>query len=199
MKSVWIATGLATALALPVLAANHDAPRGRMMQEPQTRAAVEARIKEHFAMMDANRDGVVDQAEASAAREKMMSTMRNARFATLDSNHDGSISRAEFDAGHAAGQPGSTDDHGGMHSGGRMGMMGMRHRGMMGGGEGMGGRMFARADANGDGKVTLAEATSRALARFDSADANKDGTLTPEERRAARQTMRERFRERRSQ
>jgi len=49
----------------------------------------------------------------------------------------------------------------------------------------MHGDLFAKADANGDGKVTLSEATSKALELFDQADANHDGTVTPEERRAA--------------
>jgi hypothetical protein len=49
----------------------------------------------------------------------------------------------------------------------------------------MGGDLFTKADANSDGKVTLSEATSKALEMFDRADANKDGTVTPEERRAA--------------
>jgi hypothetical protein len=51
--------------------------------------------------------------------------------------------------------------------------------------QGRGGKMLARADGNRDGKVSLAELTGAALRRFDSADANKDGTVTPEERQAA--------------
>ena len=45
------------------------------------------------------------------------------------------------------------------------------------------GRMGA---GNGDQAVTQADFTARALARFDQADANKDGTVTREERRAAK-------------
>jgi len=47
------------------------------------------------------------------------------------------------------------------------------------------GRM-ADADANHDGKITLAEAKASADRRFDSADSNHDGTVTPEERQATR-------------
>ena len=50
--------------------------------------------------------------------------------------------------------------------------------------------MFATADANKDGKVSLQEANAAAAAHFDKADANRDGTLTPEERRAAHKAMR---------
>lgn len=63
---------------------------------------------------------------------------------------------------------------------------GMRHGGMM-----MGRDLFTKADANKDGKVTLSEATGKALEMFDRADANKDGTVTPEERRAARKSWME--------
>ena len=57
-------------------------------------------------------------------------------------------------------------------------------------GGGMRGMMMARADADGDGTVSQAEFTSAALARFDSADANNDGTVTAEERREQRSERR---------
>jgi len=41
-----------------------------------------------------------------------------------------------------------------------------------------------------DGRVSMAEASSRALAMFDRVDANRDGTITMEERAAARGMMR---------
>jgi hypothetical protein len=40
------------------------------------------------------------------------------------------------------------------------------------------------------GKVTQSEMVASVLARFDASDANKDGTVTREERRAARMQMR---------
>ena len=43
----------------------------------------------------------------------------------------------------------------------------------------MGGRMFETADANKDGSVSLQEATDAALQHFDMADANRDGQITP--------------------
>jgi hypothetical protein len=42
--------------------------------------------------------------------------------------------------------------------------------------------MFEDADANRDGRVSLAEAQAMALAHFDKADLNHDGKITPEER-----------------
>ena len=46
----------------------------------------------------------------------------------------------------------------------------------------MGEHIFSKADANNDGKVTLAEALKVANTRFDAMDANKDGTVTAGER-----------------
>jgi hypothetical protein len=57
---------------------------------------------------------------------------------------------------------------------------------------GFGGRLFEMADANKDGRVSLAEAQAAALAHFDRADTNRDGQITPEERSKAHATMRER-------
>jgi len=61
------------------------------------------------------------------------------------------------------------------------------HGAMMGG---IGGRGFTMLDADKDGRVSMAEASSRALAMFDRVDANRDGTITMEERGAARGMMR---------
>lgn len=115
---------------------------------------------------------------------------RAAMFDRLDTNHDGNISRQEFMAGKpqvreervmimrpdgAPGAPG-IDGHMGM---------GMRMHHMGGMGMGMGGfgmRLFDMADANHDGRVSLAEAQAAALAHFDKADLNHDGKITPDER-----------------
>ena len=82
------------------------------------------------------------------------------------------ISRAEFVAAHAMREP----------------MMGQM-KGMGGMRGGMAGRIFEKADANHDGRVTQAEAQAEAFAHFDMMDANHDGRVTPAERKAARQHM----------
>jgi EF-hand domain pair/EF hand len=143
---------------------------GLMWQGSVTRAQVEARVRERFAQVDANRDGAFTREEVQSARQDLVKKVRDSRFELLDQNKDGSVSRAEFDAAR-----GDNAQNGGNR---------MR-RGQ--GGQGAG---FARRDENSDGKVTLSEALSRSLARFDEADANKDGTLTPEERMAARGKLR---------
>ena len=82
--------------------------------------------------------------------------------------------------------PGPFDMFAFMGGHGGMKMMRMEHGGM----GGMEARMFTMADANKDGKVTEAEATAAALARFDRVDTNKDGTISDAERQAAREKMR---------
>jgi hypothetical protein len=143
------------------------------MRGPQTRAEVEARVKEHFAQIDANKDGVITREEADAFRTAKHAEMHDKMFTALDTDKNGQLSRQEFDT-----RPERKD--------GDRPMGRMHHRGM-----GMHGDLFTKADANGDGKVTLGEATGRALEMFDRADTNKDGTVTPEERRAGWQKWKE--------
>jgi hypothetical protein len=53
-----------------------------------------------------------------------------------------------------------------------------------------GGHMFDMADANHDGRVSLAEAQAAALAHFDKADLNHDGKITPDEHQQIREQIR---------
>ena len=163
-----------------------------MAQKVQTRAEVQAKVAEHFARLDANRDGVVTKAEADAAvkafhgqwaeHPKDRREQRGERtFERLDTNRDGSISRGEWDSGQAQREQriADGDDHGRRGSGMRRGAMGA-----------MGGHMFEMADADRDGRVTLQEAQAAALKHFDMVDANHDGQITPEERKQMHQRMR---------
>lgn len=188
MKRFLITASAAALIAIPAWALVGQDHRG--MHGPQTRAEAEAKVKERFAEIDTNKDGVITHEEADAFKTARREKMRDKMFAMMDTDKNGQISRAEFDAHHRDGAA----DHGmrdgkddGDHD--QMGEGGMDH-GRMGHGMGRGhmmmhGDLFAKADANGDGKVTLSEATSKALEMFDRVDANKDGTVTPEERRAA--------------
>jgi Ca2+-binding EF-hand superfamily protein len=185
--------------------------------EAKTRAEVEKHIAERFAAADADKDGAVTQAEFDAhikARiaeaQVKMREMHTKMFDRLDSDRNGQISRSEWDTHHTrmmskvdehretakAGEGKSHDGkrtmvlHGGVHP---MAAMTMMHRSH----ERWGAHWFKKNDANGDGKVTLAEAKARPLEHFDRVDTNKDGTLTPEERRAAHQKMREEWKAKR--
>ena len=157
----------------------------------QTRDEVVAKVREHFAQLDKNRDGSLTKEEADAGRAAMKDHFRQGlgerrgdptvAFDRLDTNKDGSISRDEFAKGHEmrmerrvelkggqAGAPGAPGDEGRR--------MRFHHAGGM-----IGGRMFEMSDANKDGRVTLQEATDAAVRHFDMADTNRDGRITPEE------------------
>lgn len=197
--------------AIPALAQAPAAPPAPVAPVPPmadrvtTRDEAVAKVREHFARLDANRDGFLTKEEAEAGREQMKerfvqklgdknSPMRrlenddpNAAFDRLDANRDGAISRDEF----AKGREMRLERRIVMKDGptgrpeGKLGR-GMRmHRfgGMMGG------RMFEMADANKDGRVSLQEATESAVRHFDMADVNRDGRITPEERRQMRRQM----------
>ena len=150
-----------------------------------TRDQVVARTNEAFARLDANHDGRVTPDEARAMREQRRAQRQTRMFERLDANHDGNISRDEFSQAHAM-------RGGGPGMGHRRMRMGPRPGGPEGSPGARGARMFGE-----QGFITLDQMRERALARFDRADANHDGTVTAAERREARGQMRERVRERR--
>ena len=177
-----------------------------------TRAEVIEHVGKMFAKLDTNHDGFVTREEVDALHAKIEAAMakvdglpkrlaesgvmmgdRGQIFDQLDTNHDGNISRQEFmarkpqvreervivmrdgpaGAAGAAGAPlPSLEGHPGM----------MRMHMHMAGMGLLGGQLSEMADANRDGRVSLAEAQAAALAHFDKADLNHDGKITPEER-----------------
>jgi Ca2+-binding EF-hand superfamily protein len=186
-KTLAIAAASMVAITGAAYAHNHDDPA-----KPMTRAEVQAKVKTHFDKFDASKDGVVTRAEFDAARAQMREEWQakavqrqGERFTMLDANKDGQIGRAEFDADHQA----RAADRAGDRKGGekRWGHHGGKGMGM---GMGMGMGWFERIDTDNDGRVTLADASKKALEMFDKADANRDGTVTPEERKAAHEKMR---------
>src|SRR3546814_1394373 len=119
--------------------------KANWMGEPVKRTEVQQKVAQHFGEMDIDKDGAVTRAEHDAYKQAMRTQRREAHFAAMDTNKDNQVSKAEFDAFHASkadmrGNRAGGGTHGGMKAGGRMG-----------------GNMFDRADANKDGKVTLAE------------------------------------------
>ena len=152
-----------------------------------TRQQTIERADQRFARLDVNNDGRATAEEAQQAHQQHRAERAGRMFERFDLNSDGSITRAEFDQAHA-----ERAEHG-VGAGEHRGMRGMRHgrRGMHGMRGDHGAAMFGE-----QGFVTREQMRERALARFDRLDANRDGTLTAEERRQARQ---ERMQERRSQ
>ncbi len=190
-KTPWI-VGAALASALAVTGYAHAMPGH---EAPKTRAELQAKIAEHFRKADASGDGIVTKAEADAAREAMKAKFaehhaerRSEHFAMLDADKNGQISKEEYSAPRkrgGEGKKGGHDRHGGKHMGHHGGGMVMAMRG----------EWFERADADKDGRLTLAEAEAGPLAMFDKVDANKDGTISHEEHQAARAMMRSKWQE----
>jgi Ca2+-binding EF-hand superfamily protein len=185
MKNV-ILSGAAFAALFAAPALAQPAQDGARARQPVTRAMIETRVRERFARVDANRDGFVTQEEAqafrAAARAQRQGSRaerrgnregdREAMFARLDANRDGMISREEFSQPRA-----------GMERGERRALRGER-RGR--GAGGFGPRAFTRLDTDGDSRISLAEATQGRLRAFEQTDGNRDGRISPEERRARR-------------
>ena len=186
MKTLILSSVAAAALAVTAAYAQPASPLRPLpaaAAKVHTRAEVQNHVAQMFARLDTNRDGAVTQAEADAARGQWMEKRREragerggAAFDRLDTNKDGQVSRQEWDRGRQVREQ-------------RMAGAGQMH-GMHRAGMGFGGRMFGMADANKDGRVTLAEAQAAALQHFDRMDLYHAGSLTREERKQAREQWR---------
>jgi len=176
-KKLTFLTVGAALLAVPVLAAPGGPKGDADGNGTLTRSEAQSHAAEKFAKMDANKDGKLDASDRAAKRTAMQAKM----FDGLDANKDGSISKAEWDQ-HSADRAAKRGEKRADAGEGKRGMRG--HHGRRGGDHGM---MMGRADADGDKAVSLAEFQTAALARFDAADADKDGQVTAEERAAQRQ------------
>ncbi|HEY0927002.1 EF-hand domain-containing protein [Brevundimonas sp.] len=142
---------------------------------PVSRADFVERRVERLAAADADGDGTVTPDERRARAVAMRSERAEARFARLDTDRDGKLSREEFvaRAERAAGEGRPQRMRRGHHPEGGQGMRG------------------------GDrGPVVIADVRARADQAFTRLDSDSDGFLSVEERRAARETMREHRRDR---
>lgn len=178
------AAGAATAQVPPAPAVGAPAPHHSRADPNRqiTRAEfVDARIA-RLTALDTNRDGVVSPEERAAAMQARRAERAGDRFAKLDANGDGSISRTEFDAGHAA-----RPDRGprAERAGHREGRRGGAHRAM-------------RGQGRERGPVVIAEASAKLGERFDKMDADRNGVISADERRAAMSAQREQRQERRA-
>jgi Ca2+-binding EF-hand superfamily protein len=166
-----------------------------------SRAELDTAQRTRFEAIDANRDGFATPEEFKAAHEKDRAAhhaqMVDSRFAALDKDGNQTISKAEFSTGMlppdgaqpgpGRGGPGRADrGPGGPGREHRMSGPGGEH-GMDRGPQGADGkRGRIGPDADGDGKASLAEFSSRAVEGFNRADTNKDGVVTIAELQAAR-------------
>ena len=146
-----------------------QAPRaGAPANATQTRATVLRSLDNTFKSIDRNGNGTLDAAELSAAeartQQQRIAARRgqvDAQFTRLDTNKDGALSKAEFMTLAPTAAASSNN----------------------------GATMVGQLDKNKDGRVSADEYRAPILTRFDSADANKDGTLTQAERQAANRAV----------
>ncbi|MFN7029009.1 MAG: EF-hand domain-containing protein [Sphingopyxis sp.] len=176
----------AALIAVPVLAA----PGGGAKADTDgngtlTRTEAQAHATQMFAKMDFNKDGKIDAADRTAKRAEMQAK----KFASLDADGNGSISQAEW-ANQGAERAAKRAERAEKRAAAGETREGKRHAmrgpGKRGGHHGMHGGMMGKADTNADKAISQAEFQTAALARFDAADANKDGQVTAEERKAQR-------------
>jgi hypothetical protein len=154
--------------ALAILMMQAAAPKGAQPAlQPLTKASTEARVKASFEAMDTNKDGSVDKAEAERSRDNNVAILQKQRgdqisghFARLDTNKNGALSREEFDAFFSRIQVATNLP------------------------------WLTNNDLNKDGRVSLAELTSQAMATFDRLDTDRNGVLSARESAAAQQAPR---------
>lgn len=183
-----------------------------MHDKVTTRAETVEMVREHFGKLDANKDGAVTTAEIAEGRAAFAGRFKdfegrsphvmrlerepgdpNAAFDRLDANKDGAVSRDEFVMAREerterriVKREERKERIKQRQEGAQGGKEVRRHVMRMHGGRGFGNRMIVMADTDKDGRITLGEAEVMALQHFDQLDANRDGQVTPEERRAGR-------------
>jgi Ca2+-binding EF-hand superfamily protein len=177
MNKFTILGGAALVAIAGAALAQNAAPRMDRNADVTRQQAIE-RADQRFDRLDVNNDGRATPDEARQAHEQRRGERAGRMFERLDLNSDGNVTRAEFDQARA---------QRGAEAGERRGMRGMRHgRGMRGDRAHRGEAMFGE-----QGFITQEQMRERAVARFDRLDANRDGTLTAEERRQSRQERRQ--------
>ncbi len=185
MKKTHIAGGIA-ALALAGLIGGVAVAQQAPTERRATRADADGdgRISEaefvgqrvqRLGAVDADRDGSVTAQERQAGQAARRAERMTARFDRLDADRDGAISRAEFEARPARAQRAGKGPRAAQRAE----------------------RMAAHRDARAP--VVIAEAQTRAATAFARLDADADGFVTIEERRAGRVALREVRQERRAE
>lgn len=120
---------------------------------------------------DSDRNGQVSVEERRAAMQARRTEGAERAFQRLDADRSGQVSRAEFDAARA---------ERGEHRAERGPRHGRRH------GPGHGGMGHGGMGHGAGQPVVIADVQARLGQRFDQLDANRDGFLTEDERRAQR-------------
>jgi Ca2+-binding EF-hand superfamily protein len=146
----------------------------RREQMTQKREQMKQRFEEHFKKADTNGDGALSKAEAEKGMPRLARD-----FDAIDANKDGKLTQDEIRTYMKA-------------------HMGEHRKEMHGQGKEMFQERFKKADTNGDGALSKAEAEKgmpRLAKEFDAIDANKDGKLTQDEIRAYMQARMQQHRQ----
>ena len=192
LSAVALAGG-GVAIAQERAAERAQAPRDA--EHTITLAAMQQRGERIFARMDANGDGEVSRAEMQSAREARLerrqerrearrnarqASGKTARFAMLDLDSSGGLSQEEMATARA-----QRGDRTGTETATRPARRAAMRMGKAR-------TMLRAADADGNRAVTRAEFDAALMQRFSRLDADNDGTVTAAERKAARESMRQR-------
>lgn len=165
MKTAFLIGGATAVLVLAAGAAVAQQAAPRAMAEPVSRADFVDRRVERLTAIDANRDGAVSAQEMTAAKSARRAERAASAFDRLDADRNGQLSREEFSA-RAERAPRAARAGRGSDAGPRAA------------------RRAERVAARGP--VNIAEARTRAEQAFARLDADSDGVVTVEERRAQR-------------
>ena len=174
-------TALALSASLPASAQQQD--------ENLSRTQLSTSLDGRFKLLDGNGDGAFDKAEYLTARRKaeqaataMLKAMLTKEFGQLDANKDASVTAAEIDAKVSKPNAGkATVARLDKNKDQKISLAEYN---------GQTGAVSATANADqqikgwdkdANGRVTLEEYKGSALARFDTLDGNKDGTITAAE------------------
>ena len=162
-------------------------PHHAQMAEPVSQADFVQRRVQRLRAADANSDGQVTAEEMRAYAQARRAERQGARFDRLDANKDGVLDRDEFNTPRARGE--RSEGLGGRQAGGR------NHRG------GHGGANMPGTARGGESRfpIVIADVERRSNEAFTRMDANHDGVLTQDERRAATRANRPAVRQRHEQ
>jgi len=150
-------------IAAAMLVVIGSAAAAQNAPKPVSRTDYVKNLDNNFARIDTNHDGSISAAELATEQQRELVLAKNAlqqqaqaRFKQLDTNKDGQLSPAEFAALAPTIRTSQTPQ-----------------------------QALQALDSNHDGKLSADEFRAPQLAKFNKADANHDGTVTPAEAQAA--------------